>query len=251
MVAVDQDPRPDAWGPFIITRPLVGGHRNRAFEVSGPTGRFVLKSTRRSEEAITWLDQVQTYAERSDIRVPRYVRSLNGKFVEYQWTLEEYIDGAPLEKEQQTRLRAALTTFHGLTRSMPQRPGFASASQLIGVDRGGDVDLTRMPDLLVHACRRAWQVLKTEPCAVVHGDLNPGNILVDDHSRLTLIDWDEARVDATVFDDLAIAPRTADDHATRLALLAWEIACSWQLEPDYAARLADTLFDGVRGTHPS
>jgi Ser/Thr protein kinase RdoA (MazF antagonist) len=108
----------------------------------------------------------------------------------------------------------------------------------MAADKGGDIDLTRMPAELVRACRQAWRVLGKEPHAVVHGDLSPGNILVDETGGLVLIDWDEARVDAIAFDDVELLSASGAEDPMRLAVLAWEVACSWSVEPDYAMRLS-------------
>ena len=241
------DPRPGEWGALSVVRPLSGGNRNRAFEVSGPQGRFVLKSTCRSEAAIAWLEPVHSHAERSGIRVPRYLRSLKGNFVEKRWTLEEYIDGTPPEKQQWETLGLALKRFQRLTKSTMQRPGFASSRQLLAVDRGGDIDLRDMPDRLVAECRCTWRALEKAPQAVVHGDLAPGNVLFDTSGRPALIDWDEARVDATLFDDSAISAQADGVPTMHRAVLAWEIACSWRREPAYAARLTGKLLGSLPG----
>jgi hypothetical protein len=60
--------------------------------------------------------------------------------------------------------------LHEVTAGWPQRPGFASTRELLGTDRGGDVDLTVMPPSAVAACGRAWAGLAGVPEAVVHGD---------------------------------------------------------------------------------
>ncbi|GGQ80283.1 hypothetical protein [Couchioplanes azureus] len=51
----------------------------------------------------------------------------------------------------------ALATVHELTVGWPQGPGFASARQLLDLDRGGDVRLDAMPPEAVRAVRAAWQ----------------------------------------------------------------------------------------------
>lgn len=226
------------WGQFSSVEPLAGGNRNRVFEISGEMGRFVLKSTQRSEDAVAWIDRVHASAELAGLRVPRYVKSRNGKFVENHWTLEEYVVGTQATKAKSLILKKKMKRFQELTKSTPQRPGFASATELIAVDKGGDIDLTQMPAELVRECGRAWRVLRRVPHAVVHGDLSPSNILIDDRGDLALIDWDEARVDAIAFDDVELSPASESADSLRRAVLAWEVACSWLVEPEYAARLA-------------
>ena len=73
---------------------------------------------------------------------------------------------------------------------------------------------------------------------LVHGDLNFANLLRCPDGRVTLIDWDECRRDLSLF-DLAVLPGARAVEAR--ALLAWEAACSWHREPDYARTMAGRL----------
>jgi len=93
-----------------------------------------------------------------------------------------------------------------------------------------------MPDDLVARCRAAWRRLDGRQMSVVHGDLNPGNCLIREDGRNVLIDWDECRHDYTVFD---LAQVTDPSSHLAPAVNAWEIACSWHLEPERAKRLAE------------
>jgi aminoglycoside phosphotransferase (APT) family kinase protein len=74
----------------------------------------------------------------------------------------------------------------------------------------------------------------------VHGDLNPSNIPIVPGGQFALLDWDEARVDASLFDVLAVDP-SPHTRATRRALDAWEVAVCWWVEPDYARKVARKL----------
>jgi aminoglycoside phosphotransferase (APT) family kinase protein len=129
---------------------------------------------------------------------------------------------------------------HTVTIGWPQRPGFASARQLLIQDRGGDVDLTAMPQPVVNLIRRAWLPVLNELECAIHGDLGAGNVLVnDDHTAL--IDWDEARVDVPAFDYAHLPPEITLPVAGRrtdivTAGVAWETATCWVTEPDYARR---------------
>jgi len=51
----------------------------------------------------------------------------------------------------------------------------------------------------------------------------------------TFIDWDESRVDHAFF-DFDLPHLGALDEEQQKALVAWEVACSWTLEPEYARR---------------
>jgi hypothetical protein len=120
---------------------------------------------------------------------------------------------------------------------------------LLTDDRGGDVDLTLMPAEAVRMCRQAWGALSNLPVSALHGD-PLSNVLVVD-TGIVFIDWDEARVDATVF-DLADLPLPDLVHAAgRKAASAWEAATSWLLEPEYARkRLAEVTSDGPQHQPP-
>jgi uncharacterized protein YcbX len=101
----------------------------------------------------------------------------------------------------------ALTVVHQLTVGWPQRPGFASARDLLVADRGGDIRLDAMPPPAVRAVRQAWQPILTGAECAIHGDAGAGNVLVAD-DRVTLLDWDESRTDVPWF-DFAFLPATA------------------------------------------
>ena len=123
--------------------------------------------------------------------------------------------------------------------STPQRPGFATARDLIDTDRGGDIDLAAMPAALADQCRAAWSLLPSAPTTIIHADLTTENILVKGDGTPVLLDWDEARVDLAVFDDHSIGK--ASDPITQAAALAFEIAVCWCIEPERARRLAYDL----------
>lgn len=91
--------------------------------------------------------------------------------------------------------------------------------------------LTFMPAPLVATIRDAWNAVKSTERCVVHGDAGAGNAIITPAGDLVLIDWDEARVDAPLYD------RGGGVAAIR-ARLAWEIAPCWHREPGYARLLA-------------
>jgi aminoglycoside phosphotransferase (APT) family kinase protein len=139
-----------------------------------------------------------------------------------------------------------LTVVHQITVGWPQRPGFASARELLAADRGGDIRLDRMPTDAVRAVRQAWQPVLTGPECAIHGDVGAGNILVSD-ARVTLLDWDEARVDVPWFDFAFLpatlrAPVPVPIDALLTAGVAWETATCWVPEPVYARRRLAELY---------
>ena len=178
-------------------------------------------------------------AQAAGFVTPRFVPSVRGRLVEDGVTVETFIEGEPASREDLVAARPSLERFHQATRDWPQRPGFASATELLGLARGGDVDLSEMPPDLVEICRLAWRVLSHEPVSVVHGDLNSANVLRTSEGLLALLDWDEARRDASVFDTAALEGEVS--HAVARALLAWEVSVSWRVEPQHARVQAERL----------
>ena len=213
----------DAWGLTGTAVPLTGGHRNTVLRV----GDFVLKTTRRSEAAIAWLLPVFQRLERYGLRAPHPIRSARGGFIAEGWICEPFVTGTPCNP---LHLRAAWPRVTRSSGNIPQRPGFAAARTLCRMPRGGDIDLTRLPPVLARALRTAWRALDhARPC-IVHADLNSSNLILTGDG-IAIIDWDEARVDHPGFDRAALGIGTRiETHAA----LAWEIACSWQLEPHHA-----------------
>jgi hypothetical protein len=218
--------------------PLRGGHRNRAFRTTGLSADLVFKTTRRAPAALDWLTPVHRLAEEAGFIVPLLRSSVNGRLTEAGWTCEPFIPGPAFAAGDLPLIRPALARFHALARDLPQRPGFLSSQQLLHRDSGGDVDLADMPAGLAQTCRAAWRALDGQAFSIVHGDLNPGNLLHCPDGRPALLDWDECRRDITLFDTGQLGPVTAVEQQ---ALLAWEVACSWKIEPDHARKIAARL----------
>ena len=191
-----------------------------------------------------WLEPVFDAAEAVGFVVPRLLPSRDGSLVVNGLTVETYIEGKPISAANSPDLADPIEQFHHRTRHLPQRPTFASSTQLLDQESGGDVDLSSMPEQLVAACRDAWRTFASMPQSAVHGDLNPTNVLMTPDGRPALIDWDEARVDVSRFDMLAIAKERKMTPEEERALLAWEIAVCWHVEPDYAQELAQSFLSG-------
>ena len=222
-----------AWGRFEILGQLSGGHRNACFKVAQKDRLFVAKTTRRSSAALTWLGPVQEFAQRAGFLVPKLIRSTGGNLSENGWTLEPFLQGRPATQSEIPQLAPLLRRFHQLGESHIQRPTFASAKDLLVQTGSGDVDLKDMPKEIVKKCRDAWGKLPDATPCTIHADFAPENILVMDGQAPALIDWDECRVDTSVFDfDVDIGPEISK------ARLAWEIACCWEIEPGRARYLA-------------
>lgn len=226
------------WGIEAPIEPLSGGHRNLVFRTVGLTQDWVFKSTRRSPEAIAWLHQVHEAARLAGFAVPGFRKSLQGHLIEAGWTCEAFIVGTPVSPTEIGDFGARLVAFHSGTRDLPQRPRFLSSRALLTASAGGDVDLDQMPSDLVAICRDAWRAVQGADNVVVHGDLNRSNVLRTETGQVALIDWDETRKDLPLFDLNQIA---APSHDAACAALAWEVACSWSIEPSHARAAAERL----------
>ena len=231
------------WSGSTVIKPLQGGYRNTVLLVEQAGTLRVAKSTRRSEAAVRWTARAVQAAEKAGFVVPHFVPSRAGKLVEGGVTVESYVRGEPATKDDLTNALPLLQAFHATTQSFPQRPGFASTVELLRQTSGGDVDLAQMPAELVGTCRAAWQVLEGQPQSVIHGDLNVSNALKLSDGRFALLDWDEARVDASLFDTLALFENVPERFER--ALLAWEVVVCWQVEPEHARVQAEKLLESL------
>jgi hypothetical protein len=172
--------------------------------------------------------------------VPRPIKSRNGRFVEQGWTCEPFLRGEAFRAADVNRIAPPLLRFQEATAELSQRPGFFAASDFLEREFGGDIDLRGMPADIVALCRSSWSQIAAAPKCVVHGDINPANMIWTEGGQIALVDWDEARVDAAMFDGVPAGTGTAS-KAHRMAALAWEVACSWHLEPEYALGMAVSL----------
>ncbi len=240
-----------AWPGMELTSVLAGGARAEVFAARRGEQRLVVKVSSRSAASLAWeLDLLEALAE-AGVRVPAVAPAGGGDRAHEGVVVQSFLPGRPPHTtDEWQRVAAAISTVHEVTRSWPQRPGSAGATQLLQATRGADVDLTAMPLDAVALVRACWRALLAQPATaasperqcVVHGDLGPGNVLIDDDG-VGIIDWDEARVDVPAFDlaalpDDALAdPSTSGDRQLlRTAALAWEVATWWTVEPDYARR---------------
>lgn len=228
----------ERWGVAAELLPLLGGHRNLAFRTLGLRRNLVFKSTGRAPAAVFWLLNIQQIARQSGFVVPELIESRGGQLVEEGWTCETHVEGSQFTPDEIPSILPLVSQFHIATANLPQRPGFLSSCELLNETSGGDVDLDAMPNELLFRCREAWRAVSDRQEAVIHGDLNPGNLIRCSDGRAALLDWDECRRDLILFD---LVPLRAGDEKERKASLAWEVACSWGVEPDYAKACAAQL----------
>ncbi|MEJ7763171.1 MAG: phosphotransferase [Thermomicrobiales bacterium] len=183
------------------------------------------------------------------LRVPRPIPTPDGRLRVDGVILTTWLDGDPPASDADWRsVGTTLDRLHALGRDRGQRPGFASATDLLTTTRGGDIDLDGMPPDVVATCRLAWAALPAGLASVVHGDPGATNVRLW-RGEAGLMDWDEARVDLPLLDLIALplpraeiarlagyphpAPTLAAAHR---AALAWEVANGWTVEPAYTRR---------------
>lgn len=239
MPGLDMLPPVYLWHVNADIRPLPGGYRNRVYRTVGLQRDLVFKTTRRSENSLRWLGPVQDFARQAGFIVPKLIPTREGRLSGAGWTCEPFVKGKHGGRKQLSGIANRLRAFHCLAESLPQRPGFLHAAGFVPGSRAGDTDLARMPQALAEQCLQAWRVLDGLPIRAIHGDINSNNLIWTASGEPALIDWDEARVDASVFDIAVVSPDAANHTPElELALKAWEIACSWLIEPNHARQLA-------------
>lgn len=230
-----------AWPGLELVRPLAGGHRNPVLLARCRQEQLVVRRSGRPAAALEWELDLLAHLWAHGIRVPELVPAADGRRQVAGLVVTRFVPGAPpRDPADWRRVVDALATVHQLTRGWPQRPGFAASRQLLTAPRGGDVGLDRMPERAVAAVRRAWRPVQQGPASAVHGDVGGGNLLVDG-AAVTLLDWDEARVDVPWFDYAFVPEQVPVPWPGRRAELttagvAWEAATCWQAEPVYARR---------------
>lgn len=251
-----------AWPGVEVTGPLAGGARAAVFAAHRGAQRLVVKVSTRSPESLAWELDLLRALHRSGLPVPTAVPTGAGDDSSQGVWVQPFLPGGPPRSARDwQQVAEVVAAVHDTTRGWPQRPGAAGANDLLTATAGADVDLSAMPAEAVALVRAHWRALLDQVAAgaggtgstaagcVVHGDLGPGAVLADG-GRVSVNDWDEARVDVAAF-DLAGLPRRArrrggasaglDDEVLEAAALAWETATCWTVEPQYARRCLRAL----------
>jgi Ser/Thr protein kinase RdoA (MazF antagonist) len=237
------------WPELRPGESLGGGYRNTVLNATLNGERAVARLTRRASDALAWEIELLATLARNSFIVPRPIPAIDGRLFHDGVCVLTWLDGEPPSSEGDWRtVASSLQRLHAMTISWTQRPGFAATRELLEEARGGDVDLTLMPEDGVARCRAAWGAIAGEPRSVVHGDPGAQNLRLT-RAGVGILDWDEARVDASILDlaenplaDELIRPRSRL-AAVRTAATAWEAANGWLTEPDYARRKLAALED--------
>lgn len=236
-----------SWGRNTsIVAPLGGGVRNDVRAVRVNATRYAARLTTRPTTTLEWELNLLTFLANADFRVPLPIATPTGQRHVDGLVLFTWIDGdPPRDTADWTRVRAELDRLHSLTHAWPQRPGFHSTRDLLSPVHDDGVWLRPLPAEAVERCRAAWRLIAGEPHSVVHGDPGAQNIRIH-RTAIGFVDWDEARVDASILDLaelpyplVAISP--ARMAAAKRAADAWEAVNGWTAEPDYARRRLSKL----------
>ncbi|MBM7083816.1 phosphotransferase [Micromonospora sp. WMMD734] len=230
-----------AWAGVKLVRPLPGGHRNEVLLAERAGVPLVVRRSVRPRAALEWELDLLDHLRGCGVAVPEPVPADDGRRHVDGVLVTGFVPGRyPADPTDWRRVADQLAVLHAATTGWPQRPGFAASGALLAADRGGDVRLDAMPAPVARMVRAAWLPVQHGPRCVVHGDVGPTNVLVDG-SRVTLLDWDEARVDVPWFDyaflpDGVPTPWPGGRASLHAAGLAWETATCWRAEPVYARR---------------
>jgi Ser/Thr protein kinase RdoA (MazF antagonist) len=227
------------WGDDVArVEPLTGGVANQVWSVRLKGQLAVARLGARTAADLAWETDLLRYLDGEGLTVPVPFETLDGQLFADGLVVMSYVEGASPETEADwRRVAQMLRHLHRLTRGWPQRPGWRSSTDLLDVETGTKVDLGAMPREGVARCRAAWARLAGRETCVVHGDPNPGNILMT-ADRVAMIDWDESHVDVPDL-DLALPHNgaglqgAARDIAEQ-ASAAWQAAVCW--DDEYSKR---------------
>src|ERR1700727_1121357 len=230
---------PVGWAPrgqwrddVVRIEPLTGGVGvNEVWSVRVNGHLAVGRLGQRSDADLAWETDLLRHLDREGMPVPAPIPTTDGRHFADGLVVMTYVEGrSPETQADWRRVAGALRQLHRLTPGWPQRPGWRSSTDLLHAKSGTRIDLGAMPPEGGARCRAAWARLSGRRTCVVHGDPNPGNILMT-ADRVTLIDWDESHVDVPDLD--LVLPHNAaglDGGAHDLpaqAPAAWEAAVCW------------------------
>jgi Ser/Thr protein kinase RdoA (MazF antagonist) len=239
-----------AWSDdWRVVQRLSDGHRNRVAVVALDGMPYVARLSRMRPTALEWEATLLDWLFRCDVGVPELVPSRRTDVKELTaggCMVTKVVDGHQPKSDDDWELVAeTLRRLHHVSGGWPQRPGSRAAADLLTYEDGENVAVSAMPPDAVRRCRMAWSAIAHLPKSVVHGDPRAGNIRIAG-GRAVLLGWDEARVDASVFDLVTLPRRLTDLNPAEWAdavraSYAWEAANRWTLEPTYARRQLDLL----------
>jgi Ser/Thr protein kinase RdoA (MazF antagonist) len=228
------------WGDDAVrVEKFAHGVANDVWSVRIGRQLAVARLGKRTDADLGWETSLMQHLERNGMSVPAPIPTLDGRLFVDGLVVMKYLEGGPPATEADwRRVGETMRELHRLTRGWPQRPGWRSSIDLLDAETGTRIDLNAMPAEAVARCRAAWARLAGRDTCVVHGDPNPGNILMTANT-VSLIDWDESHADVAEIDLGALPGNAAGFEAAALdiatqAATAWQAAVCWK--DDYAVR---------------
>jgi len=198
------------WPSLSLGSALSGGERSDVWNGILHGERVVVRKTKRSAASFDWELGLMIHLHERGFRVPLPHPTLDGRLHHNGVAVQTWITGDPPTTADEWRSAATeLRRLHQATQGYPLRvfESFAGA-----------------------------------PTSVIHGDTHSGNVRIDSHGVVGLLDWDESRVDLAWHDlsnlgspdnYLALLD-PADDRRAKALSNAWEAANAWVIEPEYA-----------------
>src|SRR3954468_15043349 len=213
----------DQWGDDAARiEPLTGGGVNEVWSVRVNGRLAVGRLGRRGDADLGWETELLLHLDREGMSVPVPIPTTDGRNFADGLVVMTCVEGRPPETGADWRRVAdTFRQLHRLTQGWRQRPGWRSSTDLLRSETGTKSDLGAMPPEGVVRCRAIWARLAARERCVVHGDPTPGNIRMT-ADRVSLIDWDESRVDVPDLD--LVLPHNAaglDDDTLDVATQAW------------------------------
>jgi len=233
------------WPSLSLGSALSGGERSDVWNGILHGERVVVRKTKRSAASFDWELGLMIHLHERGFRVPLPHPTLDGRLHHNGVAVQTWITGDPPTTADEWRSAATeLRRLHQATQGYPQRPGCCVVTELRGRRRSVDADLDAMPAAIQQRILRVFESFDGAPTSVVHGDTHSGNVRIDSHGVVGLLDWDESRVDLAWHDlsnlgspdnYLALLD-PADDRRAKALSNAWEAANAWVIEPEYARR---------------
>jgi uncharacterized protein (TIGR02569 family) len=181
-VAKAFDVRPD----FAL---LPGGFDRKTFR----SGEVVLRYLGDAAADVgTWNAELFDRLDQHGFRVAKPIRAADGSWIVNGWVAEEFLDGHSVTLRDVPAAIAAITAFHQALIGTPL-PEYRKQEHTIWdrADEWAWGDIPNDIDPLLHQLVSRLATLRTPlhlPDQLIHGDLNPDNILVADHLPAAVID---------------------------------------------------------------
>ena len=172
----------DAFGVGRAATLLPDGLDQRTFR----SGNVVLRRLgERAEEEARWTAELFSRITQRGFRVPTPIRAPNGEWLIRGWTAETFLEGRPAKPSDAPQVAAAIDAFHQALAGEPVpafRTGIAEPNPWDRADdwAWGELPTPIDPRLIEPLGRLAAlrRPLPELPHQLIHGDLNPDNILI-------------------------------------------------------------------------